>query len=657
MPNALNWLMILLLALSSCTYTMKIQDGAMAVDRRQYAVAVPMLQKEFRKAKSRLDKGEKAFLLATAYRNLNQPEEALEWYRIAYDNGYGVDALRDYAYMLKEAERYEEAIVAFRDLGLEIGSPYEYRRELSGAEVAIEWLAGQPSEYEISLTGFNSPAADYAPTPYRDNQLIITSDRNDATGDDTYNWTGNAFSDFFIVDLASENVSGFSPVLNSPDNEGTLAFLSDYSEVIFTRCSGNKREDAWCRLYRSRVNADGSWSQPELLPFVKAGINYMHPAVSNDNRVLYFSSNDPDGWGGYDIYASERTAEGNWGEPRLLSRSVNTIYDEQFPHLDADTLYFSSDGHIGMGGLDIFRSYLLNGNWTPPLNLKPPVNSGGDDFGFAVDNRADLPEGILQQGYFSSRRSSGKGGDDVYRFSRGVPPPPPPAEEVVEYTNILDIYVLEKIYADPTDPNSKVLGRRPLEGASLTILLGNRSREVEVEGGEPVSLTLNENAEYSFRADAGGYLSNEAEFSSRGIGLDPSRPVQRFELEIVLDRIFPDREIVLENIYYDFDESFIREDARPTLNELAGLLTLNPDIRIQLGSHTDCRGVDRYNEELSQRRAQAAVDYLIQQGIDPGRLEARGYGESAPAVDCICQRCTEEEHQENRRTTFKIISS
>jgi len=144
-------------------------------------------------------------------------------------------------------------------------------------------------------------------------------------------------------------------------------------------------------------------------------------------------------------------------------------------------------------------------------------------------------------------------------------------------------------------------------------------------------------------------------FSTKGIGKDPNQPDQEFLVEIVLDKVYREREITLENIYYDFDRWEIRDDAEPTLQELASLLKLNPERKIQLGSHTDCRGSNRYNQELSQRRAQSAVDYLIGQGIEPTRLTARGYGESSPAVDCVCARCSEEEHQMNRRTTFMFI--
>jgi len=220
----------------------------------------------------------------------------------------------------------------------------------------------------------------------------------------------------------------------------------------------------------------------------------------------------------------------------------------------------------------------------------------------------------------------------------------------------LDGYVLEKIYQEPGNPDSKVLGRKPLPGSEVvaTFGSGNTERFTVGEDGR-FSMELDYDTDYYFFASAEGYLNNEVVFSTKGIAKDPDNPVQEFEVEVELDKIFLNREIVLENIYYDFDKADIRADARPTLDELAENLRLNPDIRIELASHTDCRGNDRYNEDLSQRRAQSAVDYLIASGIDASRLEAKGYGETNLRVECVCARCTEEEHQMNRRTTFKII--
>lgn len=645
---------LLLLLLPLLVSAQKIKDGRLAFDRRQYAVAVELLEKEYKKEKSRVEKGKLAFMIAESYRQMHQSPNSITWYGIAYDNQYGFEALREYAFALKRNQQYEEAMAAFKELGLEIGSPYEYRKEITSCQTAIDWLKNPDRSLRISPAAFNSSYSDYAPALLNDRQLVFTSDRNSATGDDTYFWTGRSFSDLFVADLKTQVVIPLeSPSLNTSSNEGTALFSADGDEVFFTRCfTSEKRTDQYCKLLYSRKE-NGSWTPPSPLPFQKDFVNYGHPALSADGNTLIFTSNDPDGWGGYDLYTSGREATG-WGEPRLMSRAINTPGNEQFPYLDADTLYFASDGHTGMGGLDLFKIFKMsNGNWSSPYNLKPPVNSGNDDFGFCIVQR-NPDEELQLQAYFTSNR---EGNDNIFlaekRKIKELPVEEP--TEPLAFQLFLDVYVLEKIFRDPADPNSVLLGRKPLAGAKLQMWDNGKPKEYTIGEDGLVSIEMEENTSYRFLATKEGYWNKEAVFSSAGLGRDPSNPIQRYELEIVLDQLFVEKEIVLENIYYDFDRWEIRPDAEPTLNQLAQDLLLNPTIRIRLGSHTDCRGTSRYNEELSQRRAQSAVDYLISKGVDASRLQATGFGENVPAADCICTQCTEEEHQKNRRTTFAII--
>ena len=643
--------------LAACTYTQKVKDGEFAYDRKQYAVAISFLQKEYKKAKTRKEKSGKAFLLGESYKMTNQLDNAIQWYKTAYDNLYGIDALKEYSYALKANEQYQEAMQAFKDLGIEIGSPYEYRREITACKVAKGWAGEKRRAYSIQLADFNSRYADYSPAIFEDNQVVFTSDRNAASGDETYNWTGNDFSDLFVVDLQTQIVQAFDNHINTESNEGTAAFDKDFTEVFFTRCFGDKQEDSYCKIMMSKKTGN-TWTVPVILNFVQENVNYGHPALSSDAKTLYFASNSKDGWGGYDIWSSQRTPDG-WDEPQVLSRSVNTIGNEKFPFVDGDTLYFSSDFHTGMGGLDIFKTYRLkNGAWTPVKNLKTPINSGGDDFGFVVDHSAPRDKDVLQVGYFSSTRSEGLGGDDIYRFEKRTPPPEPekPKEEIV-YKMILEGYVLEKIFEEADNPDSKYLGRKPLQNSKVEVTFGKQKKEFTVGEDGMFTFELEKNTDYHFLGTHQGYLNNETTFSTFGIGKDPENPVQVFEVELILEKVYLNKEIVLENIYYDFDKWDIRKDAKPTLDALTRTLELNPDIRIQLASHTDCRGKDSYNQYLSQKRAQSAVDYLISKGIDPNRLEAKGFGESMLQVNCVCSRCTEEEHQKNRRTTFAILDN
>ena len=660
--NKILFSLALLILISSCNFTQKITDGATAVERKQYKVAVELLDKEYKKSKSRVEKGKIAFLLGESYKNLNKSKQSIQWYLTAYENSYGVESLREYAFALKRNEQYKEAMEAFKNLGIEIGSPYEYRREITACKQAMNWKEeGNNSEYSIKLANFNSSDADYSPIIYQDDQLVFTSDRNSSLGEDKYTWTGNNFSDLFIVNTKSNEVESFKEPINSPNNEGTVSFNKDFSEMYFTRCfNDDKKADNYCSIMMSKYE-NASWSVPvKVKLFEEEDINYGDPSISEDGNTLYFSANHPEGWGGHDIYTVERTPEG-WGEPKLMSRTINTMGNERFPFIDKDTLYFSSDFITGMGGLDIFKSYKMSPtNWSPAQNLKGPINSGNDDFGFIIDYKAQKDDGVLQKGYFTSKRENGMGNDDIYIFEKRLPPPPPPVDTTVPappvvYKMILDVYVLEKIYKIADDPNSPVLGRKPLANATLDVNFDGRNKNYTINEEGLVTIELESDMDYDFIAAKENYLKNTENFSTKGIGKDPNNPVLRFELEIVLDKIYRNKEITLENIYYDFDKADIRRDAQPTLNELAETLIQNPEIRIELASHTDCRGNARYNEDLSQRRAQSAVNYLISKGVSEDRLSAIGYGENQLSIDCVCARCTEKEHQANRRTTFKII--
>jgi len=643
-----------------CKFTQKITDGKMAFERKQYSVAVDMLNKEYKKADSRVEKGKIAFFLAESYKKINKNSSAITWYKTAYDNQYGVDALREYSFALKKNEQYEDAMASFKELGLEIGSPYEYRKEITACKIALDWQKqGDMTGYEIEPASFNSTSAEYAPTPYLENQIVFTSDRSNAKGDNIYNWTGGKFSDLFIANTSSNTVEAFSSIINTPNNEGTIAFNHDFTEIYFSRCYDSEDVDYFCKLMHSDKEGD-SWTEPVVLEFVEPNVNYGHPTLSKDGSSLYFSADHPDGWGGYDIFVAERTPDG-WDTPRPLSRTINSDKDEKFPFIHNDTLYFASDGHTGMGGLDVFRSVKTNKDaWSPIINLKAPINSGWDDFGYVVDPNFKPVGDILHEGYFTSSRVDGKGSDDIYRFVKRVPPPPPPKPVVVNpepivYKLILDGYVLEKIYQFADNPNSKILGRKPLLDSKVEINVNGEKRTVAVDVEGKFSLELEEDTDYNFFGSHEGYFNNSTRFSSKGIAQDENNPVQNFEIEIVLDKIFKNREITLDDIYYDFNQWNIRRDAEPTLNELANTLLENPNIRIQMASHTDCRGKTNYNQTLSQRRAQSAVDYLIIKGVESERLQAKGFGKSSPAIDCLCSRCSEEEHQANRRTTFSVV--
>lgn len=642
----------ILVGVIACSAPVTVRDGKTAFDRKQYHVSAALLEKEYSKADSRVKKGKIAWLIGMSYKHMSESAQSVRWFKIAYDNQFGVEALREYAFGLKQTEQYKEAESAFRTLGQETGSPFEYRKEITACQTAARWLElKDENKYRIKAAPFNTAQSEYAPFIAADGKIYFSADKTPGNKKGKYNWTGRSFSDIYVLQNASSAAVKLNENINTPANEGTLSISPSGNEMVFTRCYSPDNTDQYCKLMLSELK-DGEWTVARPLEFQQERINYMHPAFSDDGNLLYFSSNDPNGTGGFDLYFTQKTRNG-WLDPQILPRNINTSGNERFPYAIADTLYFASDGLSGMGGLDIFKVYKSDKNsWTPPVNLQAPVNSGSDDFGFVTDRSFIPDEKVFQKGYFSSNRPGGTGKDDIYEFRLvKVEPkakPTPPGEL------FLDIFVLEKIRKDPSDPNSQVIARKPLSNAKLVATGKEEKQNFDISSGQAVSIKLKPGSSYKFTAMSDGYLTGTAEFSTSGISPVPGED-QRFELEIVLDKIFRNKEIVLENIYYDFDKWEIRSDAVPALNKLVSLLLSNPEIKIQLGSHTDCRGTGAYNQTLSQKRAQSVVDYLISQKIAPERLSAVGYGESKPAVNCDCNKCTEEEYQANRRTTFTIL--
>ena len=650
--------------LSYCSYTEKIRDGRSAMERRQYHVAVPLLEKEYAKEKNISEKGKTAYLLGTALEKCGRRAEAVSWYKTAVENRFGADAIRSYAQGLKFLEQYKEAIQAYKDLGIEIGSNYEVKKDITACENAIRWKSEeQKNGFSVGTTSFNSAFDDYAPVMYSNGQLVFTSDRGGAASKQRYKWTGRAFADFYIADAENNTVKSFAAQINASENEGSATFNAEHSYMIFCRSvSEGKNEDAFMKLFSS--TRDGAlWGNPREIGFCREKVNYWHPVLSVDGKKLYFSVNDNDNTSGFDIYCSALAENGEWGEPVALPKNINSPGDEVFPTLNGDTLFFSSNFLPGMGGFDIFKTYPVRNGWSNPVNLKSPINSGADDFSFVTDNKAALQKDELLKGYFCSNRKGGAGGDDIYKFVKKKVPPvladtmSLAANKKEPQTRQIWIsgYVVEKIFQKAEDPNSKVVGKKTLDSVPVDVVFGKEKKQVISNQDGYFSFQLQENLDYNFLAKKEGYLNKSLDLSTRNLVRESDEPIQRLEIELELERIFTNREIVLKNIYYDFDKAEVREDAKPALNELAAVLRENQNIRIRLSSHTDCQGNEAYNEDLSQRRAQSAVDYLISLGIPAGRLQAKGFGESQPAVKCICSQCTETENQTNRRTTFTIL--
>jgi len=656
--SAFFGLTVLLFFLASCVST-DIKDGQTAYRLKKYELAARLLQEDFGKEQDPRKKAAIALQIGESYRNFNDVARAGEWFKKAYTLKYSTYAQEQYALMLKAQEKYEEAIAEYKALIRE--EPFrrnEFNNQIRACEKALQWKERENLTDIENLSNLNTAGNDFSPVDDHRGHLVFTTSGKSAPEAPEDAWTGEPYFDLYMVDREHLRDSTPRPLLgiNTPWNDGPAAFAPDGQTIYFTHCgSDDKWHNDICGIYESHLNPDDTWTEPTWIRFFEDSVSTGQPAISPDGQTMVFVANDPDGYGGSDLYYAVQTFEG-WSQPVNLGSSVNTRGNEAFPYLDSrGDLWFASDGRAGLGGLDLYHAaYLPKAKtWDKPEWLPWPINTGADDFGYM-----ELPfepgekKFIYAKGLFSSSRNGGQGGDDLYRFVIRKPEP-------VFYARGR---ALTKRLANPNDPNSEVLGYDSLPGTRLTLFVEEGGRYVQadthrVDITASYFFTLEGGKDYRlFAANEPDYLNNSIDFTTKGLDVNPGDTLT-LEKDIVLDKIFREVFINIDNIYYDYDDWHIRPDAAVVLDSLYRILTENPTIVVELGSHTDSRGSKQYNQELSQKRADAVVEYLVNKGIDPERLIAKGYGESEPVNNCVDGvECTEEEYQRNRRTTFKILS-
>ncbi len=653
-----------LLVIIGCSLTKKINDGTTAFQQKQYAVAVDMLIDEI----SQYDGGDQyaqlAFMLGVSYKNLNDSKNSLHWFIEAAKQDYGEQAFWEMAYALKKNMRYDDAILSFQRLLRFSDRKNEIRIEIEKCRQAAKWAqSSQDNIWDIIALSINSSASDYAPTLWQGNQLVFTSDRKENDNQLTYLWTGNAFSDLYVTDINDLSARPMEGHINTDGNEGTATFSQAGDLVFFTRCTSDVG-DSYCRIITASL-FNNTWDQQKEAFPMKPKVNYRDPVLIENDSVLILVSDDPGGIGGSDLYVSFLMDDGLWSAPELMPPYLNTIGEERFPTWDGTYLYYSSDHFPGLGGLDIFKTRLREDNsWTRPQNLLQPFNSSEDDYGYVVVQNQYLPDNIDHMVFFTSTRGL-FGNDDLYTAIQYKihTDSTTSAETIVsrdtvqeDKTQFLRIAVTEPLYAIQDNPNSFVVGHRKLPGASVKVTGSDGTQTIVTDDNGVVLIKIDTTGLFDVIAGKKDYLNKRISknISDQDFQNHPDGFVYEVSLEI--QRIYEGIDITLDNIYYDFNESFIRDDAKPALDYLIAILQDNPSVKIVLSSHTDCRGEEDFNLDLSQRRAGAATTYIIEEGqIDPSRLSAIGYGKSQPEIDCQCPQCTEEEHQINRRTTFAII--
>ncbi len=637
--------------LVSCVSLSKFKSGREAYDRKHYSTAIMLFKKELSKVNSDEQASKRMFLIAESYRKMDLPRRSVKWYKKSIINGAKIRVYLSLVKVLKKIEKYNDALDILLKAEKKFGRSVVLNREISIIKQSISWKEKQNKSIVIKSLDINSEFSDFASDFYLEDYLVVSSDRFNSSKN-LYDWTGNYYYDLYITDKSGlTELKPFSGEINTKYNDASACFNKSGTEIFFVRCGDEKGTVRNCKIYHG-VRVGDNWTQIKVMPFVREDVNYISPWLSEDESLLYFASDDPNGYGSYDLYYIVRDNEG-WSRPRLLPKYINTVGNEKFVTTWKNELYFSSDYLAGLGGYDIFQTkFDSNGKLSPPSHLECPLNSGGDDF-YLLKNSDTT--GIL-----SSSRINGKGLDDVYSFVIK-----PKLDTLVkdslkidkkDQTNRKRVYlaikVVENIYSENGNPNTRVLGKKPVEGAVINISNGSLSAETPDNG-----IAINEvvfDSIYSLVIGKKGYLTTTAKVTVNSSS-DYKDDVNTVNLTVVLGKIYFGKEVVLKNIYYDYDKWELRDKSIPTLDILYLILKNNPNYKIKIGSHTDCRGDDEYNLTLSKKRASSVVAYLIQKGVSRDRMEAVGYGKTKLIDRCNCEDCTEQQHQRNRRTTFEIL--
>lgn len=645
-----------ILLLASCKSSSKVQDGETAYKYKKYSLASEMLQKDYDKSKDITEQSKIALKIADSYDKQLNFKAAEHWYKKIADARVLTDATLLYVNALKRNEKYHEAYKVLDDyLKANKSEKFRLQKEMDFLDEVLKKMK-KPALTKLTNLPFNSPSLDFAPF-VKDNTLYFSSTKG-GNKNNLDEWTGEGYADIYSAQkfgTASFNEATLvDKTFNTTYHDAEFVLSKDGKTAFFTRCgSDEKNVNDYCHIYRTTKNIDDSWSAPERIKLFNDTINEGQAFLTNDGNELYFVSDSKDGYGGRDIYLAKKNVSGDFELPINAGSKVNTQGEELFPVIAEDNkLYFSSNGKIGYGGLDIYSATKEGKIYTNAQNLGYGVNSGGDDFSISLLKSKD--DSVLLSGYITSNRPGGKGLDDIYYFESRMAP----AEPLPPAVYLLKVLVQAKTYQDDNNPNSAFLGIKPIENATIELPkfdnVANSFQFLHTDKDGNSEIIIPKDSKFKIKATKIGYLAGEETVNANVVGKDGDTVV--IQKVITLSKIYKNVEITLNNIYYDYDKWNIRADAAQSLDSLVDILVKNPTIKIQLSSHTDCRGKDTYNETLSQKRAESVVQYLIQKGIAADRLTAKGYGESMPIETCECTKCTEDQHQRNRRTTFKILS-
>ncbi|WP_317194052.1 OmpA family protein [Luteirhabdus pelagi] len=566
--------------------------------------------------------------LGNSYYYINDTKNAERYYKRVVDKPEtDAEIVYNYAQVLKanqEFSEYNSYMKKFAQMKPNDSRAKEFMKNPNYIPMIME---GREKYTVTNLKDLNSKYSDFGGTVV-DNDFYFASGRN--TSRKTYNWNEEPFLDLYKAQIVGNTVKNANLVegdVNTKYHESNAVISADGKRMYFDR---NDYYDGDYDKSSAGVNqinlfyADkvgGEWKDIQSAPFNNDEYSVGHPALSKDGNTLYFSSDMPGGMGGADLYKVSVSADGTFGEPVNLGSGINTEGKEVFPFVDDNgTLYFSSDGHLGLGGLDVFYAEASGSGFGDVENMGKGINSPKDDFAIRYDSNTN-------EGYVSSNRSGGKGSDDIYGINKLC--------EVM-------INVMVK------DSNSD----QPLSGATVALYDSkeNRLATKTTDANGMAEFVAACDQDHVVQASLSNYESNATEVDAASdTEIDTTIALRPIE------EIIEDDKVVLNPIYFEFDKSNIRPQAAFELDKLVTLMEKYPDMKIKVESHTDIRGSDRYNQNLSERRAQSTVQYVISKGISKDRISGEGFGEQRPINTCG-MNCTEEEHLENRRSEFIIVA-
>lgn len=675
--------------------------------------AYPKAAEAYKKALNKEDLPWIKIRLADCYRFMNNFLEAEYWYSTVVGIP-DIDPINHYYYglMLKANGKFDQAQQAFEYYSKLVPEDSRGLRQIEACEKSDVFLT-DPGVYQVNLANINTPFADFG-AAFFDRGIVYSSESNGGK-DQLYNRTNAPFLQLFYAEPQDQSVPEqliykqiFKTKAKQALHEGTVTFTRDLQTMYFTANNVNKKrrkDDQTTTINLQIYKAQGkNWSNVTAFEFNSDDYSVGHPCLSADGNTMYFTSDMPDGFGGTDIYVCYKNGD-RWTNAQNLGGLINTEGNEMFPFIGADgTLYFASDALPGLGGLDIFRSTLLGeDHWSLPENLRTPINSNADDFSFIIADNGEY-------GYFSSNRFDGTGSDDIYAFTakkleivevapapvkivprpkntnpppvfrpqaKPKPTPPPSQPQPVPVTPAPPVKPV--IYCELVGLIYDNKNKRPLEGAVVR-LFNEQTNEAETfrTGSDGrYFFNLVQNTDFVIYVTKEGYFTVVENMSTKN--RDCTNPLQKdLALDIAVAEIpvnpatgemkedivinagsknsHPDLPLPsINHIYYDLNKYNIRRDAQIELDKIVDFMLSNPGLRIELGAHTDSRGSASYNQQLSERRAKAARDYIVDRGVASTYISYRGYGETQLVNNCADGvYCTEAQHQANRRTEFVI---